>query len=97
MATVTLTMEQDFNLVTLLKEEYTSSNMTDSEFATYVNNKLQLNINKGHIATRRHAFNIPSNVPAPIMFYPVEEDTLENRIVALEQKVTAIQHMLDKL
>jgi hypothetical protein len=99
MASVTLTMEQDFELVMLLKEEYTSSNMTDSEFANYANSMLQLNINKGHIATRRHAFNIPSNVPPPIIPSSVEEveNTLESRVIALEQKVTAIQHMLDKL
>ena len=97
MADVKLTLEQDYVLMTLIKEEYTSSNMNDTKFAEYANSKLKLNINRRHIANRRYALKIISNAPPPGMRGFTDKDSLELRVEALEKQLMVIQHMLDKL
>ena len=97
MAAIKLTLDQEYQLACFIKENYALSKMTDNQFADYANSELQMNINKGHIATRRYAFNIPSNIPPRYVKNNVPVSTLEDRVTYLEKQVENIINLLDKL
>lgn len=62
MTRATLTQAENFSLTWLIKEEYTSSGLSDAEFSRYAAEKLNLpKLNRDHIEPRRSIFSIPSN------------------------------------
>lgn len=52
-----------FRIMTLVKEEYTGSKMTDAQFAVEAAKKLQIDVSRAQITQYRKVLGIQNNVP----------------------------------
>jgi ABC-type Fe3+/spermidine/putrescine transport system ATPase subunit len=78
-----LTMAQKVSLANLVKDEYTSSEKNDVEFAEYAADKLKFEVNSAQIARTRKAFELEANKTER-----EKVSTLRARIAELEKFIT---------
>jgi hypothetical protein len=75
--------------MTLVKEEFVSSNFNDSEFAEYATQKLKFFVNNDHIKTRRNALGIEPKTPKKIPERTVE--SVLDLIAGLEARIAKLE------
>jgi ABC-type Fe3+/spermidine/putrescine transport system ATPase subunit len=78
-----LTMAQKVSLANLVKDEYTSSEKNDVEFAEYAASVLKFEVNSAQIARTRKAFELEANKTER-----EKVSTLRARIAELEAFIT---------
>lgn len=84
-----LDITQSYQLMTLVKEEFVSSNFNDSEFAEYATQKLKFFVNNDHIKTRRNALGIEPKTPKKIPERTVE--SVLDLIAGLEARIAKLE------
>lgn len=86
-----ISMIESAKLINLIESEYTSSNMTDDEFAKYASEKTGHSYAETHVNTRRVALGILSNKEAATNRRNVTIDALQDLIATLERRVTKLE------
>lgn len=88
---------QSFNLMKLVQESYTASNLADAAFAALATERLGFTVNDSHIKGSRYALKIESNVTmggAVRQRHAQYEDRisqLESQVVELDAKIKQLQ------
>jgi hypothetical protein len=88
-----LKMADNFRLINYMIAEYTTSGLTDADFAVKAAEALQLpEINAGHIVHRRKEFDIPANTRAK-----VEDTDLQTLAATVLSQATEIASMKERI
>lgn len=86
-----LTVANNFKLLTLIKEGFTESGLTDADFAVRAAKELGFEVTIGNITHSRVVLDIPANIRPGIK---ITRGPTAERISALEADVAAIKAFL---
>ena len=87
----TLKMADNFKLIKYITEEYTSSGLSDGEFAKKASEHIGQSVNAAHISNRRVEFGIIANSKvAP----PPEMSALAAMVMAQAQQIADLQERM---